>query len=281
MLVPFGLGVLLLLVLPLLLTFRYAFTDFTGFGTPTFNGLGNLRRALDDPALTASLRASLFFVAVAVPLRLLLAGAMGIALARPLPGAKLWRVLFYLPTVIPDVALAIVTLWLFNPRFGPVNAALRGVGLPEPVWLSTTWGARWALVLMLLLPIGEGFLVVLAGRRSIEGPVYDAAAVDGASRRQVLWYVTLPQLAPLLLALAVRDTILTLQVNVAPAYLVTDGGPAYATLFLPVYVFDQAFEFLGFGYGAFLTIILMALTASLCVLLAALARRFGWLSRVA
>ncbi|MDX1619635.1 MAG: hypothetical protein R3320_01500 [Nitriliruptorales bacterium] len=86
-------------------------------------------------------------------------------------------------------------------------------------------------------------------------------------------------MAPLLLLLVIRDTILTLQVNFVPAYVLTDGGPANATLFLPVYIFDQAFEFLGFGYGAMLTLVLMTITAQLILLEALVARRMGVLRR--
>ena len=278
LLTPFALGVVLLLGVPAVLTFGYAFTDHTGFGDPSFTGLANVRRALADPLAAASLRASLTFALLAVPLRLLIAGSLGIALARPWRGARLARVLVYLPTVIPDVALALVFLWVFNPLYGPVNQVLGALGLPQPVWLGTAWGARWAIVTMMLFPIGEAFLVVLAGRRELDHTVYEAATVDGASAWQQLWHVTLPQLAPLLVLLALRDTILSLQVNFVPAYILTDGGPDAATLFLPVYIYDQAFEFLGFGYGALLSLILLSVTALLITLQALLAKRWRLLT---
>ncbi|MBW3619209.1 MAG: sugar ABC transporter permease [Actinobacteria bacterium] len=277
LLAPFGIGIALLLVVPALITFGYAFTDHTGFGTPRFSGLGNLRRAFEDPLAAAALRASVLFALLAVPIRLLVAVGAGIALARPRRGARLGRVLVYLPTVIPDVALALVFLWVFNPLYGPVNGVLGAFGLPQPVWLSTAWGARWAIVIMMAFPIGEAFLVTLAARRSLPAETYEAAAVDGASAWQQLRHVTLPQLAPLLVLLAVRDTILSLQVNFVPAYVLTDGGPDAATLFLPVYIFDQAFEFLGFGYGAMLTLVLFVVTGVLITIQALLARRWGWL----
>jgi multiple sugar transport system permease protein len=279
LLTPFGVGVTVLLLVPTAITFALAFTAYTGLSAPSFNGLDNLGRALSDPLAAAALRASLIFALIAVPLRMLLATGLGLALAAPRRGSRLARVLVYLPTVIPDVALALVFLWVFNPLFGPVNAVLHSLGLPEPLWLGTPWGARWAIVVMMLLPIGEAFLVVLAARRALSPDVYEAAAVDGASPRQQLLHVTLPQLAPLLVLLAVRDTILSLQVNFVPAYALTDGGPDASTLFLPVYIYDQAFEFLGVGYGATLTLILLAVTVVLLGLQAWLARRWGWLPR--
>jgi multiple sugar transport system permease protein len=279
LLAPFGVGVLLLLLLPAAATFGYAFTAYTGLSDPVWNGLDNLRRASADPLAAAALRASLVFGLLAVPLRMLLATALGLALAAPRRGSRLARVLVYLPTVIPNVALALVFLWVFNPLYGPANAILGSVGLPEPLWLGTPWGARWAIVIMMAFPIGEAFLVVLAARRALAPDVYEAAAVDGASPWQQLRHVTLPQMAPLLVLLAVRDVILSLQVNFVPAYVLTDGGPDASTLFLPVYIYDQAFEFLGFGYGAMLTMILLAVTTSLVTVLAWWSRRQGWLPR--
>jgi multiple sugar transport system permease protein len=279
LLTPFGVGVTVLLLAPAAMTFFYAFTSYTGLGEPVFNGLDNLRRGAADPLAAAALRASLVFALLAVPLRLLLATGLGLALAAPRRGSRLARVLVYLPTVIPDVALALLFLWVFNPLYGPVNGLLRTFGLPEPTWLASPWGARWAIVIMMAFPIGEAFLVVLAARRVLSADVYEAAAVDGASPWQQLIHVTLPQMAPLLVLLAIRDTILSLQVNFVPAYVLTDGGPDAATLFLPVYIFDQAFEFLGFGYGAMLTVILLAVTTVLLCLQALLARRWGWLGR--
>ena len=263
LLAPFATGVALLLAVPAVLNLGYAFTDHTGFGTPSFTGLSNLRRLVVDPLFLASLRASLLFALMAVPLRMLVATTFGIALARPRPGARWQRVLVYLPTVLPDITLALAFLWLFNPLYGPVNGMLGALGLPEPVWLSTTWGARWAIVVMMVFPVGEAFLVVLAARREVPDELYEAAAVDGASPWQALTRITLPRLFPLLVLLTARDLVLSLQVNFVPTYLLTDGGPNGATLFLPVYVFDQAFEFLSFGYGAAITLVLLAITTAL------------------
>jgi multiple sugar transport system permease protein len=274
-LAPYVLGIVVLMLLPALLNLGYAFTDHTGLTRePSFNGLANVRRMMADPFLLASLRASLFHVALAVPLRMLLAIGLGLLLAAPRPGGRWYRAAVYLPTVIPDVALAILFLWILNPLYGPLNQVLGVLGLPQPAWLATTGGARIGVVLMLLLPIGEAFLVVLATRRQLDGRLYEAAALDGCGPVQQLRRITLPMLAPILTLLALRDVILTLQVNFVPSYVLTDGGPANATLYLPVYIFDQAFEFSGFAYGALLTILLMVLTAVIIVVQLLLVRRW-------
>jgi multiple sugar transport system permease protein len=273
-LAPFAVGTLLLFVVPALMTFGYAFTDHTGLTRPAFNGLTNLRRLVSDPFFFASLRASLIHVALAVPLRLFVATGLGLLLAAPRPGGRWYRAAVYLPTVIPDVALALLFLWVLNPLHGPLNALLAAFGLPQPVWLATTWGARFGVIMMLLFPIGEAFIVVLATRRHIGARLYEAAALEGAGPWQQLRRITLPVLAPILVLLAVRDTVFTLQANFVPAYILTDGGPANATLYLPVYIFDQSFEFLGFGYGAMITLVVLVITAALIAVQLALVRRW-------
>lgn len=272
-LAPFSVGVLALTVVPALLTLRYAFTRYTGFSPPVPNGLDNLTRLLNDPQVLDSLRASALHVVITVPLRLLAAVGLGLFLAAPRRGGSLYRAAVFLPTVVPDVAMALLFLWVLNPLYGPVNQLLGAVGLPEPNWLATPWGARSGIAMMALLAIGEAFVVVLAARRAIHPVLYDLAASDGASPWQQLRHVTLPLLAPILLVLAVRDLAASLQNTFVPAYALTDGGPGTATLFYPIYVFDQSFEFASFGYGAFLTLALLVVTIGLIALLLLTLRR--------
>ncbi|HEX5540406.1 MAG TPA: sugar ABC transporter permease [Micromonospora sp.] len=274
-LAPYGAAVALLIALPALLNVGYAFTDHTGLTRdPQFVGLANVDRLLSDSFFLDSLEASLFHVALAVPLRLLAAVGLGLLLAAPRPGGRWLRVAVYLPTVIPDVALAVLFLWVLNPLYGPLNQLLGLFGHSGFTWLADPTTARVAVVLMLVFPIGEGFIVVLAARRLLNGRLYEAAALEGCGPFGQLRQLTLPLLAPVLVLLAVRDTILTLQVNFVPAYVLTDGRPANATLYLPVYIFDQAFEFSGFAYGALITIVLMVVSIMIIAAQLFLVRRW-------
>jgi multiple sugar transport system permease protein len=170
---------------------------------------------------------------------------------------------------VPDIALALLFLWVLNPIYGPLNQVLGAVGLPQPTWLATPWGARMGVVLMLAFPIGEAFLVVLATRRAISSRLYEAAALEGCTPFRQLVHITLPLLAPVLVLLAIRDTVVMLQASFVPAYLLTD-----ATLYLPVYIYDQAFEFFGFGYSAMITLALIAITLALVAAQVLLVRRW-------
>ena len=273
-LVPWALGVAALVVVPAALNGWYAFTDYSGFTAPRPNGLANLRRALADPFLRDALEASLVHVAIAVPLRLLVATGLGLLLAAPRPGGRLYRLAAFLPTVIPDIALSLLFLWVFNPLYGPANRLLGAFGLPQPSWFSTTWGARWTVITMLLLPVGEAFVVVLASRRQVHRSLYEAAALDGYGPFGQLRRITLPMLAPVLVLLALRDVVLMFQVSFIPAHILTDGRPGNATLYLPLYIYDQAFEFSGLGYGAFLTLVLLVVTVVVIAVQLLLVRRW-------
>ncbi len=273
-LAPYVLGTTLLVLVPAVLTMGYAFTDHNGLTEPSFNGLDNLRRMVADPVFLASVQASAVHVAVLVPLRLVAAAGLALLLAAPRRGGRWYRTAVYLPTVVPDVALALTFLWVLNPVYGPLNAALGLVGLPEPNWLSDPWGARVGIILMLAFPIGEAFVVVVAARRHLDARMYEAAALDGCGPWLALRRLTLPLLAPVLALLAIRDTAFLLQASFPPAYLLTDGGPDNATLYLPIYIFDQSFEFFGFGYGAMLTLVLLAITLVLVVLQVLVVRRW-------
>jgi multiple sugar transport system permease protein len=229
---------------------------------PEFRGLGNFRELAGDEVFRISLRNSLMFVAFAVPLRLL--GAVGLALLlhRRLRGAAAYRTGVYLPTVVPDVAYALLWLWIFNPLYGPLNLTLEALGLPSPEWLTDARDAQWAIVVMSVFILGEGFLVALAVRQSIPGDLYQLAELEAASAFYVLRRVTLPLMAPALLLLLFRDTIFSFQLNFVPALLVTEGGPPpYETTYLPLFVYRTGFEYLRYGYAAAATLTMFFVTA--------------------
>lgn len=262
LLAPYLAGLALLMAGPALAGLPLAFTSFNALEAPEFVGLGNFAEMAHDPIFWKSVFNSGFYIALAVPLRLLGALAMALLLLRSMRGVSTFRGAVYLPTVVPDIAWALLWLWLLNPAFGPVNQLLALVGIPGPAWMVQEWGARYAVVLMMLWQIGEGFVVCLAGLGDIPRETLEQSASDGAGRWQTFWLVILPLLAPVLVILLFRDTIYSLQANFVPALILGNGGgPNYATTFMPMYVYTTAFEYLRFGYGAALTWAMYLLTA--------------------
>jgi multiple sugar transport system permease protein len=261
MLAPYLIGLAALVVLPALASFGLAFTDYNALQPPQFAGLTNFRDLLDDEIFRIAVANSLFYIGLAVPLRL--AGALLTArlLLRPRRGIHLYRASVYLPTVIPDMAWALIWLWILNPVYGPLNQSLALLGIDGPSWLVDHTSARLAIILMMSWQIGEGFVVCLASLQNVPRDLLDQAAVDGSSAGRVFWTVTLPSIAPGLLLLLFRDTIFSFQANFVPALIVgRGGGPDYATTFLPMYIYTTAFGYLRFGYAAAMTCAMYAVT---------------------
>ena len=275
MLVPFLFGIALLIALPAAVTFGLALYEYDLIRSPRFVGLENFRELVDDEVFRISLRNSLMFILFAVPLRLL--GALGLALllARRGRGVGACRAAVYLPSVVPDVAYALLWLWIVNPLYGPLNLALQALGAPTPRWLTDPRAAQWAVILMTLFLIGEGFLVALAVRQSLPGELYELAGLEGAKPWYVFGRVTLPLMAPALLLLLFRDTIFSFQANFVPALLVTEGGPPpYATTYLPLFVYQNAFEYLRYGYAAAATLAMFLVTAAIVYVQYRIVRRW-------
>jgi multiple sugar transport system permease protein len=271
MLTPYLFGLVVLIAFPAVVTFALAFTEYDLLRSPSFVGLENFRDLADDEVFRIALKNSLIFAAVAVPLRL--AGALGLALLlhRRFTGVGTYRSAGVIPTVIPDIAYGLVWLWLFNPLYGPINLFLRwhgdspsttAWGVQPPQWLTHPNDARAAIIIMSLFTIGEGFVILLVTRQGLPTELYDLAALEDATAWGVFRRVTLPLMAPILLLLLARDTIFSLQWTFVPALIVTEGGPPpYATTYIPLFVYRNAFEYLRYGYAAGATLAMFVLTA--------------------
>lgn len=254
---PYLVGTVVLIALPATLAFALAFADYDALSPPVWRGLANFRAVFRDPLFWIALRNSCFFIVLAVPLRTL--GALGLALllSRQRRGVGLYRAAVYLPTVIPDVPYALMWLWIFNPVYGPLNPLLGAIGLPTPAWLTEGGTARLAIVIMAAFQLGEGFVVFLTGLQDVPQAYYDAAALDGGGWWWVFRAITLPLLAPWLLLNTLRDIMLSAQSTFAPAYLMTGGDPYYATLFLPLHIYNEAFVYLRFGQATAMMLLLL------------------------
>ncbi len=256
LLLPFLTGVLVLVVVPAGLSFALAFSAYDGLSPPVWHGLQNYRRlSADDLFWRASVN-SLTFLALTVPLRTLITMGLALLLHRSRRGVRLYRAAVYLPTVIPGVAYALIWLWILNPVYGPLTLILSAFSLPTAAWLVDPRTALPALAFAALFQIGEGFVVLIAGLRHIPEEYYDAAAIDGAGSLATFRLVTLPLIMPWLLLIIIRDTIVSAQNTFTPALIMTGGGPYYATLFLPLLIYQTAFDRFRFGEGAAMTAVL-------------------------
>jgi multiple sugar transport system permease protein len=271
---PYLVGLVALVAIPGAGALALAFTEFTGVQSPRFVGIDNFTRLATDDRFWSSLGNSMIHVLLSTPLRMLAAVGLALLLARRSRGAGAARGIVYLPSVIPDAAYALLWFWFLNPLYGPVATALNAFGVTSPEWFTDPWAARIAMALLGAFQIGEGFIIALAARAHIAPSLYEAAAVDGASPWFTLRTVTLPIMAPVLALLALRDLILSFQVTLVPALLITDGGPRYATTYLPLYVYRTAFRYFRLGYASAITVTMFVLTALVIYVQYRLARRW-------
>ena len=262
MLAPYLIGTSLLVLLPAMIGLPLAFTEYNAVEPAEWIGLANFRDLWDDEIFRISIRNTLIFIALAVPARLVGALVLALLLSRPVRGIGGYRSAIYLPTVVPDIAWALIWLWILNPLYGPINLLLAAIRIPGPAWMLEESQARYAIAFMMAWQFGEGLVVCLAALGDIPEEVREQSAVDGAAGWQTLLRVTLPLLAPILLLLLLRDTVYSLQTSFVPAQIVgRGGGPNYATTFLPLYAYNTAFSYLRFGYAAAMTGAMYALTA--------------------
>ncbi len=249
-LVPYLVGTLILVVIPTLATVAVSLTKYNAVGIPKIIGLDNFRQMLTSAYVRIGLKNTAIFLVMAVPLRVIGALVLALLLQERRRFFGLYRAAVYLPTVIPEVAYALVWLWIFNPVYGPLSIVLGRLGLPSPEWLTDPATARVAIALMLSFQLGEGFVILLAGLQNIPRSFYEAAKVDGANSWQAFWRITLPLLTPWLLVLTFRDIIMSLQNTFTPTFVITYGGPYYATTFAPLLIYEIAFDLFDFGLAA-------------------------------
>lgn len=273
LLLPYAAGIGLLFVVPALLSFALAFFRFDALTPPRFAGSLNFTLARTDGLFNLSVANSLALVLLPVPLRVF--GAfLAARLARGGRLRHLLRAAVFLPSAIPASAFALAWLWILNPLYGPLNRLLSAVSLATPGWLADAQWARPGIGLALLWLVGEGFLVCLAALYDVPRDLEDAAAVDGAGAWATLRHVLLPLLAPVLLLLLARDAVLLLQESFTLTWLLTGGGPYYATFTLPQFIYEAAFDRLDFGVAAAALWALYALTGLIVALVYLVARQW-------
>jgi multiple sugar transport system permease protein len=248
----------LFMFLPLVLVFAQSMQESSGFGPSEWVGLENFQRLAEDRKFWRSLANTLGYAVVCVPLELAGGLALALLINKPMRGRGLFRSIFFIPTVIAPVAAGVIAWWMFDENTGIVNRVLGNVGL-EPAWNSSgVWAWVAVIVLTLWTTLGFNMVVFLAGLQNIPRELYDASAVDGATRWQTLWNVTLPGLRRTTFFLTVYCIIQSFQVFDL-IYVLTRGGPGDSTSVLGTYAYEAAFSTRERGYGAAIGVVLYLL----------------------
>jgi len=265
----FVLPVFLLFVLfrfgPTAASFVLSFTSYEIGGEVTFLGFDNYRQLLGDPIFWTSLRVTVTYTAIALPLTTITALGLALMVSKAYRGVGLYRAIFFLPYVTSMVMTAIIWLWIYRPTDGGLLNSTLGVTGVEPVgWLLDKATVLPALAVMSVWKgFGYSMLIFVAGIQAIPVAYHEAAQIDGATPWQLFRHITLPLLKPVLFFVLVIETIASFQVFDA-IYVMTSGGPARASFSLVYMLYNQGFVYFNFGYavtiGVFLFIAIFVMT---------------------
>ena len=267
-LAPDLIGTLVFAVGPVLAALALGLFAWDVLTPPRFAGLDNYRQLLfDDPVFRQVLLNTTYYVLGTVPLRTVLALLLAIALNQQIRGMSLFRAAFFLPTITSAVAAATVWRWIYEPNFGLLNSVLYTIGIDHPpAWISS---ATWAMPALILLGVWQGLgfqmVIFLAGLQAIPAHLYEAAAIDGATWWDRFRYITVPLISPTTFFVLVISVIGSYQVF-DQAFILTEGGPGYATTTLVYYIYNYAFQFFKMGYAAAIAWVLFAIVFVLTVI---------------
>lgn len=271
---PQVLGCVAFVLLPLALVAWYSAHEWNVLaGTFEFAGAGNYRALADDPNLGGVLWATGLFSAGLVVTNLSLALLLAVLLNQRLRGTIVFRTLFFSPVVVSLVAWTIVWGFLLQDN-GGVNALLDAVGVRGPNWLRGEGTAMASVIVVQVFKnVGLNMVLFLAALQGVPGELYEAAEVDGAGRTRRFWRITVPLISPTILLTSIITVAGSLQVFAQIAVL-TQGGPGTSTTVLVYYLYQQAFQFHRFGYGATLSILLFVIVLALTALQWRMRRRW-------
>ncbi len=261
---PVVLGLIIFTIGPMIISLFISFTEFPLLRSPKWIGIQNyVNMFTEDPRFWGSMRVTVTYAVTAVPLGTAGGLLLALLLNQKIKGIAWFRTAFYMPTIVPAVASAVLWGWLLNPDYGLVNAMLSGVGLPTSRFLTHQRSALPSLVFMSLWGLGGGMVIYLAGLQGIPESFYEAAKIDGATEWHLFWKITLPLVTPTIFFNLVMGLIGSFQYFTS-AFLLTEGGPLFSTYFYNLMLYERAFKWLQMGYASamawFMLLIVLALT---------------------
>jgi multiple sugar transport system permease protein len=265
---PWLIGFLLLGIFPILYTFFLSLTRYSGIRDPVLIGLNNYSRLVADPLFWKSAYNTLYYTLLAVPVGVVVAMVLALAMNQKVREVALYRAIFYLPSILPVFAISFVFVVLLNPGYGLINWLLSSAGLPSPNWLGDPAYTKLALVMIAQLGAGQWALVFLAGLRGIPTELYESAEIDGAGAWRKFRNITLPLMTPVILYDIIIGLSFGLQVFTS-AYILTGGGsrggagPDDSLLTYVFYLYKQAFQFSAMGYAAALSVVMFIVSVVL------------------
>ncbi len=256
---PWLIGFLAWTLYPILASLYYSFTQYDVLNPPKWIGLTNYAElVLRDPKFGIVMFNTLYFVVIGVPVGVIAAFLLAFLLNNEIKFRPFFRTVFFLPSIVPAVATAMVWLWIYNPRYGLINSFLASLGQTAIPWLSSPALAKDSLIIVNTWGQGSAMVIFLAALQDVPRSLYDAALVDGANTFRRFWHITIPMCTPSLLFVLLTSLIGMFQYFTI-GWLLTQGGPNLATEFYGIYLYRNAFRFFKMGYASAMAWILFIL----------------------
>jgi multiple sugar transport system permease protein len=261
---PWVFGFVVFLIYPLVASLYFAFCDYSVLRPPIWTGLDNFITLFNDDVFWKALGNTVYFTVFYLPLSLVVSLGLAMLLNTKVKGMAFYRTIFYLPSLVPMVATAVLFLWVFDSDHGVVNQILGSAGLKGPPWLTDPAWSKITIILLSLWGAGNTMIIYLAGLQEVPQSLYEAAEVDGAKAWTKTWAVTLPMISPVMFFNLVMGIVGSIQIFTIPYIMFPDGAPTRSTYFYTAYLFDNAFRFHNMGYacamGWIMFLIILGLT---------------------
>ena len=275
---PWLFGFIVLGVFPIIYTFYLSLTRYSGIRPPILIGASNYQRLVADPLFWKSAYNTLYYTLLAVPVGVVVAMVLALAMNRKVREVSVYRAIYYLPSILPVFVISFIFVVMLNPGYGLVNGVLTALGLPSPNWLGDPAYTKIALVMIAQLGAGQFALVFLAGLRGVPQELYEAAEIDGGGTWQKFKSITLPFMTPIILYDLIIGLSFGLQVFTS-AYILTGGGRTAAgadnsLLTYVFYLYKQAFQYGQMGYAAAMSVVMFVVSVALAAAVFRWAR--GW-----
>ena len=256
---PWVIGFLAFTLIPMVYSFVLSFTNWNGHSAIEFKGINNyINIFTKDKTFWLALKNTFIYIIVSVPLNTAFSILLAVLLNRDLPGSKIFRGIFYLPTICTGVAMYITWTYLFNGTNGYINVLLNRIGIEGTNWLGNTSTAMGSIIFMEMFNVGTAMTIVLAGLQDVPRDFYEAANLDGATTLQKFFKITFPMISPVVFFNVLMAIIKGLQIFTQP-YVMTQGGPAQSTYVYGLYLYNTAFSYGKFGYASSLAWVLFVI----------------------
>jgi multiple sugar transport system permease protein len=264
---PWVVGFLVFTLYPILSSLYYSMTNYNVLNSPSFIGFENYINLLKDKVYLKSLTNTLYMIVIGGTITIIVSLIVSIIMDnRKLRGISLFRVFFFMPTLVPTVIACVLWIWMLQPTTGVVNTLLGYLGITGPGWIASPTWSKPAMILMMIWACGNIIIVNMAGLQDIPQSMYESASIDGANFFQKVRTITIPLLRPVILYNSVTLIINILQWFAEPL-IMTEGGPDSSTVFYSLYLYQNAFQFFKMGYASAMAWIMLIIALALIIFL--------------